>query len=150
MIDKKVSVLGMLVMVLVFGLVLFSCDTGTSDFTNGGGGEPNSEPKTIIITGFNLEGKTPTKGDIIDTDWNNWKVYASGGVEPGNNYKDGIITLYLWNNDGSGRFTGTGLYSLLVTVTDGESRSTYVFNGAVDIKKAETTVEWSDFEFGWD
>ena len=155
MLKKKLSVLRILVMMLALILVLAGCaTTGDNGNETTGGSEPNKEPKTIIVIGFNLESRTPVKGVIIDPDWDNWKEYASGGIEPGNNYKDGTITLYLWADDGSGRFTGTGEFSLLLSVEPGREvgkpGSTYVLNRNVEINEAETTVNWSDFEFGWD
>jgi len=78
---SKIMVFGMLALVLTLGLVLASCATMSG----------NREPKTIIINGFNLRGRTPVNGILIDTGWDfdwdkGWKERASGGVEPGNNY----------------------------------------------------------------
>jgi hypothetical protein len=125
----------------------------TSQAAYAAGGQENKEPKTIIVTGFNLSGKTPTKGILIHPNWDNWTEVAAAGVESGFNYIDNTITLWFWVSDGV-RWTGTGEYSLLVDVRPGreagKSGSVYFLNRSVDIKEAETTVKWSDFEYGWE
>ena len=148
---NKFSVLGMLAIVLALGLVFVGCTTtgGTGD------GEPNNEEKTIIINGFSQSGITPRKGDMILPDWDNWTNVASGTLVLGTNYDGETATIWLWTEGKDGeRWTGTGEYSLLLSVTPareaGKSSSTYVLNRNVVIKEAETILKWSDFEYGWE
>jgi len=142
----KILVFGMLALVLTLGLVLASCATMSG----------NREPKTIIITGYNLQGRTPVNGIILSS-WEPWTEAASGGVELGNNFVGDTITLYLHEPNSSRRFTGNGGYSLIVNVTPaierGKSGSAYLYNNngsGVIINEAVTTIEWSHFEHGWD
>jgi hypothetical protein len=160
MMKNKFSVLGMLAMALIFGFVLSACATAevpTAEASSGtdGGGESNNEEKTIIITGFSQSGITPLKGDLIDPDWDNWTNIANGRLVLGTNYDGETATIWLWTEGKDGeRWTGTGEYSLILEVIPareaGKKSSEYVLNRNVDIKEAETTVQWSDFEYGWE
>jgi hypothetical protein len=149
---------------LVFWFILAGCTTaGSSPGTTpqpvaGGGGETNNEEKTIVITGFDLEGQTPTNAYLINEGadpWQDpdWVMYCmvDNTIFDGN-----TITLPLWVHDGKEvgtRFTGTGKYRLLVVIDDWSGRYMWVdrVNGGVDldIKEAVTTVRWSDFDKQW-
>jgi hypothetical protein len=153
--------LGILVMVLIFGFVMAGCATAEAP-TMGAptaevpdGDESNNEEKTIVITGFGQSGITPLKGDLIDPDWDNWTNIASGRLVLGTNYDGETATIWLWTEGKDGeRWTGTGEYSLILEVIpareDGKISSEYYLNRNVIIKEAETTVQWSDFEYGWE
>jgi hypothetical protein len=157
---------------LVFWLVLTGCaSTGAvtpEEPTPGtipqpAGDTANTDEKTIVITGFELEswglaGRMPDIGYLRHPGDQNWVAYCK--VEPGVNYKDGTITLWLWVNDGKDvgtRWTGIGEYELLLEIkpaqTAGKSAMAFVkvdTNGNVEnvaIKEAETTFKWSEFDF---
>jgi hypothetical protein len=163
---KKNSVFGM----LALGLVLAGCatSTGGNGSVTGGRGD-DGIPKTIIIKGFNpqLEG-TWGFGVEVTGDWDDeqdgWIIPAiSKATVDGkpNVILDGqTLTIPLWNNDDNElltRWTGTGEYSVNINIyprgTGTVKAYRYHFNTgneSVNIKDAETMLEWSDFVFGWD
>ena len=104
---KKFLGLGILVMVLVFGMTVVGCDNGS---TGGDGGSRNSEPKIISITGFN---------DTVS--WVELYVYikpdADGLVAL--NIKspyDQNITLALLDKNNGIPFTGNGSYIIIMHI----------------------------------
>ena len=130
---------------LVFGFVLTGCATtnGGGQQQQGGGGEPNNEPKTIVITGFNLDSQPEEMGAFLLWDW------ESGGPAGGGAGRDGdTLTINLM---ASGKpWTGTDECFLLFEVKpgiNGGERSLWVYQNwtKIAINKAVTTVKWSDF-----
>jgi hypothetical protein len=171
---NKFSVLGMLTMVLTFGIVAIGCvstDNGSGKQPsgggepvedNGGGGETNNEPKTIVITGFNLplEGKGGIDIELTgdwETETHEFIVHARGPARL--NGQTLTCQLYVGNTDK--RWTGTGEYSVNIRIKppkgpEGTEFYRYQFNDddihndvRVNIKDAETTFEWSSFKFAW-
>jgi len=167
--DKFLS-LGMLAFVLTLGLV----PAGRAGAQQAGGAQQNNEEKTIVITGFELEkswpnwaGKTPIMGILFpkslngNYDWNTQVAYC---MVDSSNFKDGTITLSLWDRSkevgGKGvRWTGTGEYILCLDIkpaNTGKSAARFIKidgKGNVEnvvIKEAVTTFKWSEFDFMFD
>jgi len=136
-------VLGM----LALALALSGCDTG--------GDEPNNEPKTIVITGFSLQGKTDIKvyqvSSIYEMDLgNDTTVYGGAGPD-----LTGDIAIERYNKDGK-PWTGTGKYYIYLQVSPangGKGRSGYFYSSdgknpaQVNIKDKVTKLEWSKFVY---
>ncbi|MDR2446127.1 MAG: hypothetical protein LBD58_02355 [Treponema sp.] len=131
-----------LCVLLVFGFVLAGCPT------NGGGGETNNEPKTIVITGFNLDSQPDEMGAFLLIDW------ETGGPAGGGASRDGdTCTIKL--QKGGVPWTGTGEYFLIFEFRpgiNGGKRTLWVYQdySLLAINKAVTTVKWSDFGEPWD
>jgi hypothetical protein len=151
-------VLGMLAMVLALGLAFVGCDNG------GGGDEPYDGPKTIKITGFNLDIPVTTNHKTgesakflyvsVREPVDNGPRIANGQVK---NPSGQDITFELFENSES--WTGTGSYFILLEGPPKDSgrdggRYWYSVNGVdpapVDIKDAVTTLDFSDFVYTGD
>ena len=137
---------------LVFGFVLTGCATtnggGQQQQGGGGGGEPNNEPKTIVITGFNLDSQPEEMGAFLLIDW------ETGGPAGGGASRDGdTCTIKL--QKGGIPWTGTGEYFLIFEFRpgiNGGKRTLWAYQdySHLAINKAVTTVKWSDFGEPWD
>ena len=160
-------VLGMLVMAL--GLILAGCATSTGGGDDAVRGD-DGIPKTIIITGFDLQLEgTRSFWVVLTGDWdderNDWIIPANSKEEvdgqPSLILDGQTLTVPLWNYDDNElltRWTGTGEYGINFHIFPSTEHGTvetyrYLYNmpgkRTVDIKDAETTVTWSDFVFGW-
>jgi hypothetical protein len=148
------SVLGMLAMVLTFGFILSGCATGKAPTTEVS--TADRVPKTIIITGFDLpmEGIKEIAVQLAE-DWsdeqNTWIISVKGVAQ----LNGQTATAELWHDAGKGddnweRWTGTGEYGVVIHIYPSAGKTVKEYHGGVNIKDAETTLEWSNFEFGWD
>jgi hypothetical protein len=135
---------------LVFGLVLAGCATNTSD-------EPNTDPKTIVITGFNLELQNglefaireTLEGPLIGRRW-------ISRLPPGNGPRDVSMELIDMDTTASGThpengeqpWTGTGNYFISFN-PGGNSRYFYSVDGTNPakyyIKDAVTKLAFVNF-----
>jgi hypothetical protein len=161
---KKKPVFLVLAILLGFEFVLSGCATdplpaaeapADEVFTD----EAPAVPKTLIITGFNLpmEGIRQIKVDLTG-DWldeQNWWVIPANCVAK----VDGqTLTAWLYVGDSDERWTGTGEYGVNIYLISEEDKPPityrYRYNmpgiRTVNIKDAETTLEWSNFVFAWD
>jgi hypothetical protein len=109
---KKLFMTGMLSMVLAFGFVVIGCDNGSG----GGGGEENTDPKKITITG--LSGQSGTAQVVLLSSINETGMVAIGqGTISGSS-----VTVSLKKQDNTD-WTGTGSYYMQLGI--GESGYTY-------------------------
>jgi hypothetical protein len=143
---NKLLILGMFAMVLTLGLAFVGCNTD--------GGEPNTDPKSIRITGFN-ENKTRlfvyVMHDINDDLDSDLFVYSGGFVlSDQNEYTIALKTT------AAESWTGTGKYFIMIQVepaNGGQGRSAFFYSvdginpALIDIEDAVTTLEWSKFVY---
>jgi hypothetical protein len=163
MANKKLC-FGMLGMVLVFGIVLFGCDPD-------GGNESNTDPKTIKITGFNLEGYDQIFVFLCATPQYDWppvvesRAEISGSditVELAPTLDDesagepwtGSGKYYLWIQLGPTENQGPGHRPVYVYAVDGASpvsngaTADYSANGTlIYIEDTVTILEFSEFVY---
>ena len=140
---KKVSVLAIFVIVVSLCWAFVSCATN-DDIVSG---EPNNEPKSIVITGFDLDIQPEEMGAFLLWDWERGSPAGGGASRDGD-----TLTIELRTGDGGVRvpWTGTGEYFLLFEVRPGinggeYTRWVYQDWAILAINKAVTTVRWSDF-----
>ena len=114
MANKKFFV-GIMAVMLVFGMVLAGCDDGSS-----GGSEENTDPKKITITG--LDGKSGTVMVYLTTGGD-----EDGTVAVGSGTISGSTATVLLKKRDSTDWTGTGSYYMVLRI--GESESYIYTNG---------------------
>jgi hypothetical protein len=133
---NKVFVLGMLAALLAFGLVLAGCENDSSD---------NTDPKTLIITSVPsnmLSQSTQIGVGPADAESQNDMVAVAGSDTEVSN---STVTAPLYSPGTSNRWTGSGTYSVYISVSSSE---VYVARN-VEFSSAETTLSASatgDFE----
>jgi len=104
---KKIFWTGMLAMVLAFGLAVVGCDDGSTD---GNGGNGNTEPRKITITG--ITGKDGMEAEVlVFMDYDNDDITAMGI----GNVSNGSVSFSLIKDEDLNPFTGSGSYYLYLT-----------------------------------
>jgi hypothetical protein len=157
--SKKYLVLwGTLVIGIAFGLVLAGCAStgGAKDSAVAAkqlaAAEVPDEPKSIVITGFNLQGKTDSH--LTLRDGSGERVARSSFANPGT-----TITFKLTaDRQGQNPWTGTGECLIELEVNPGKTlggaRYWFSVDGTnraqVDIKEAVTTLDFSNFVYETD
>jgi hypothetical protein len=150
---RNIFLAGMLV--LVFGLVVIGCGDGA------GGGQENTDPKKITITG--LDGQTGEIGVEL------FLLAEGGGAGGEGTIDNNSVTVSLKKGKvetGVTDWTGTGSYYLAIGIINGSHVDLYVYTngktladlgifGEDDLEKlpkiniiaANTTVPFSKFQF---
>jgi len=138
MANKKI-LMGMLAMVLVFGIMVVGCDDGST----------NSE-KTIIITG--VSGEYLKVADyMIFVDGADGKIVAQGdGHLSGSTITCDLYTITLFDDGGwnttSERWTGKGSFDIGIAAWVGGDHTEWIGRTTnIVIDKAETTIPFSQF-----
>jgi hypothetical protein len=146
----KFSLFRILVMVLALGLVFASCDT------NGSRDEPYNGPKTIKITGFDLEVSEGLEIGILET-LDGPKIGRIFGMPFGSGPRDVSMELIDMDTTLSGThpengeqpWTGTGNYFIFFDPDDSGSDYYYSVDGTTpskySIKDAVTTLAFTKF-----
>jgi hypothetical protein len=136
---------GIIAFVAVIGFSLVSC-----------GPKPNTDPKTIVITGLansytygdiglftagtSLEDVAQNKGFVAGASWENEDIVHTGGS----------ITYPLYNpGTNSGRWKGNGTFDVYFLYTTGtynaDTNPTKVYKASVSFTEATTSVAFSKF-----
>jgi hypothetical protein len=149
---KTFKLFGIIALVAVIGFSMAGCaSTSQETTTQPTSPQLNNEPKSIVITGFNLELKfqPDEMGAFLLWDWDRGGPAGDGASRNGD-----TLTIELKTNTDAGRvpWTGTGEYFLLFEVRPGinggeYTRWVYQDWAIVAINKAVTTVKWSDFDY---
>jgi hypothetical protein len=158
-------ILGMLAMVLTFGIVAIGCvstDNGSGkpvEDTGGGENEPSSVPKTIKIIDSN-ESQGITAQDIMlifseSAGPEVWPPFAIAGKDEQTNIYYVVKFDGNWDWWDIGTWTGTGKFYVVMQTTPPKDSSkdgaNYVYSedgtspSLVDIRDAVTTLELSKF-----
>ena len=140
--------LGMLVMVLVFGMTVVGCDNGSN---NGNGGGVKTDPKTLVITmpkaifdygssGFSV-GVFPVGTTSAQAQAETGIIAGADDLTPGVSYSgtDPVtLTLPLYNINNNSRWTGSGTYDIYAV-----AGTHYYKRGSVNISSATTNIQLS-------
>jgi hypothetical protein len=148
---KKNLWLGMLVMVLVFGMSVVGCDPTSNDSTNGGSGVQ----KTLIVQnipaniyaygsyggqiGIFSAGTTPQQamtltGIVAGADLSNLDIIVVGSGPY-------TLTIPLYNINDNSRWTGSGTFDIYVVLNGGGGH--YYKASSVNITSGTTTVPFN-------
>jgi hypothetical protein len=144
--------LGMLVIVLAFGMTVIGCDNGS---TGGGNTDPKalviqSVPASILVNGQNSYSATSQLG-VFSAGTTLQQALALTNIVAGAYLDNGDITVTgsgpysllipLYKSDNSGRWTGSGTYDVYVVLTGGGGH--YYKASSVNISSGTTTIPFS-------
>jgi hypothetical protein len=151
---KRKIMLGIFGVALVFGLIPMGCDTNTSN-------EPNTDPKTIVITGFDLYVEGFLEIAIREElDGPKTARIGIGGGIPGSDPRDASAKLIDMDTTATGThpengeqpWTGTGNYFISFDPDAGGSNSVKYYYSVDDatpskyyIKDAVTKLAFAKF-----
>jgi len=150
MFEKKLSVLGMLVIVLALSLVFLGCITTSNNVSD----QQNNEPKTIRITGFDgSQGTLLISESANPSGW--WPPFGYGGYDDNANVYRIVEWIGRWDWWELNAWMGTGKFYIIIQYGPARDPSkdgaNYVYSedginpALVEIKDALTILEWSKF-----